>query len=383
MDYSQALSAFSDDVGKARMHLEYAGLYRQALLMYAHATHHVYGETREDTDPVEVDYLLGVSRWVRGEASSAEAFSALPADSALAARSAAWEQTAGWPPVLNAEDFPCALGAAQPGQVVELTGLPHYQLAEHSKEGLVVDTADPTCLFLLSDWHERAAGTLSGDPALISQLLSPQRLPVEPPPSVELKPLDDAWLFASTSLTASEDAAFLSDASVRGLEAVAQWSAQSPLAAALAPAIVDGAVVPDMVLDQAADFRKQLLPAMAERSGSTEDFQIAFAWMARVAVLRAGVVVADANDQYRDAGILRINALEQMDAMKASLNLTKDPVFAMSVAAWDSGNRNPIRAQQLIHGLLGRFPSLTAARYPLDALNIRAIRNAGPSLIAN
>ena len=95
------------------------------------------------------------------------------------------------------------------------------------------------------------------------------------------------------------------------------------------------------------------------------------------------MVVADTNDQYRDAGILRLNALEQMGELKASMSLAKDPVFALSVAAWHSGNRSPIPAQQLIHELLGRYPSLTAARYPLDALNIRASRNAGPSQIAN
>jgi len=170
---------------------------------------------------------------------------------------------------------------------------------------------------------------------------------------------------------------------VRGLDAVEQWKAESPLAAVLVDAVVDGAIAPDRVLDQAASFRAQLLTEIHTGSETREDFQLAFVWMARIAVLRAGMVVADGNDQYRDAGILRINSLEQMDAMKASLSLAKDPVFALSVATWDTGNRNPIRAQQLIHELLGRFPSLSAARYPMDALNIRASRNAGPSLIAN
>ncbi|MFT5681662.1 MAG: hypothetical protein ACI8RZ_002568 [Myxococcota bacterium] len=386
-DYSRGLSSFGEDAGKARMHLEYAALYRQALLMYAHATHHVYGETREPTDPIAVDYLLGISRWVRGDEGMGEAFGALPesTDADILARASAWSTATVWPPELTGATFPDMPPEVSPGDNPGLDSLPHYAMPEQSERALTIDTADPTALYHLARWHEQAAVQLVGEggEALISQLLAPYRLPVEPAPNAELLPIDDAWLFASTALTAPEDAAFLADASVRGLAAVEQWKTESPLASALVPSIVDGAVVPDLVLDQGAEFRAAVLDTMKARSGSTEDFQITFAWMARIAVFRAGMVVADANDQYRDAGILRINALEQMDAMKASLNLAKDPVFALSVAAWDAGNRNPVRAQQLVHELLGRFPSLTAARYPLDALNIRASRNAGPSLIAN
>lgn len=386
-DYGTALSSFGEDAGKARMHVEYAALYRQALLMYAHATHHVYGETRESTDPVAVDYLLGVSRWTRGDDGVDSALGVLPESvgADLSARAAAWASVTTWPPELSGATFPDAPPEVQPGLNPGLDSLPHYALSEQSEQALTIDTADPTALLLLARWHEQAAVQLAGEggEALVSQLLSAYRLPVEPAPSAELLPLDDSWLFASTALTAAEDAAFLSDASVRGLAAVEQWKDDSPLAAALVPAIVDGALIPDLVLDQGAALRTELLQSMEAKSGSAEDFQTAFSWMARIAVFRAGVVVADANDQYRDAGILRINALEQMDAMKASLSLAKDPVFALSVAAWDAGNRNPVRAQQIVHELLGRFPTLTAARYPLDALNIRASRNAGPSLIAN
>jgi hypothetical protein len=378
-NYGTALASFGEEPGKARIHLEYAALYRQAVLMYANATHHVYGETREPTDPVAVDYLLGVSRWFRGDEGVGEALGALPAsaDADIRARAAAWSGVSGWPPDLSAATFPDSPPEVRPGENPGLATLPHYSLPEQTPEPLAID--------LLSRWHEQAAVALIGEdgPALTAQLLAPYRLPVEPDPAAELLAVDDAWLFASTALTAAEDVAFLADASVRGVAAVEQWRSQSPLAAALVPGIVDGAVVPDIMLDQAAAFRAQILENMQSRSGSKEDFQITFAWMARIAVLRAGMVVADANDQYRDAGILRINALEQMDAMKASLSLAKDPIFSLSVAAWDAGNRNPVRAQQLVHELLGRFPTLTAARYPLDALNIRASRNAGPSLIAN
>jgi hypothetical protein len=334
-----------------------------------------------------MDYLLGVSRWFRGDEGVAEALEALPAsvDADIQARANAWASVEVWPPDLGDVSFPDAPTGLDPGSNPSLDSLPHYAFAEQSEKALTLDTADPTSLYLLSRWHEQAAAQLIGEggEATVVQLLAPHRLPAEPDPAAELLPLDDAWLFASTTLTSAEDAAFLADATVQGLDAVEVWKDESPLAALLVDTIVDGSILPDRVLEQGAAFRTQLLSAMHNRSESREDFQLTFVWMARIAVLRAGMVVADANDQYRDAGILRINSLEQMDSMKASLSLAKDPVFALSVAAWDAGNRNPVRAQQLVHELLGRFPSLIAARYPMDALNIRASRNAGPSLIAN
>ena len=99
----------------------------------------------------------------------------------------------------------------------------------------------------------------------------------------------------------------------------------------------------------------------------------AFALRARVAVLLAGMVVADANDQYRDAGILRLNALERMEQTGL------DPVFALSVAAWDAGNRNPLRPEEITHQLKTSYPALFATRAPLEALHLRRSRNAGPS----
>ena len=81
------------------------------------------------------------------------------------------------------------------------------------------------------------------------------------------------------------------------------------------------------------------------------------------------MLVADGAGQYRDAGILRINALERSNGPAG------DPVFLLSVAAWDAGNRNPLRAQELIHALAKAHPALEAARIPLDALHIRLSRN--------
>jgi hypothetical protein len=112
---------------------------------------------------------------------------------------------------------------------------------------------------------------------------------------------------------------------------------------------------------------------MAIASGSVQSYHPVFSQMGELAVLRAGMLVADANGQYRDAGILRINAFERSDGP------SRDPVFLISTAAWDAGNRSPLRAQEIVHGLVSRYPSIRAARYPLDALHIRLGRTAAPT----
>ena len=125
--YGQALSSFGEDAGKARIHFEYAALYRHAVLMFAHATHHVYGESREATDPAEMDYLLGVSRWFRADDGVDAAFEALPETAAveLRARADAWSAVESWPPSLGEVAFPDAPAALQPGSNPGLDSLPH------------------------------------------------------------------------------------------------------------------------------------------------------------------------------------------------------------------------------------------------------------------
>ena len=107
--------------------------------------------------------------------------------------------------------------------------------------------------------------------------------------------------------------------------------------------------------------------------GGEQGFHRPFTIRARIAVLLAGMIVADANDQYRDAGILRLNALERMESQGI------DPVFALSVAAWDAANRNPLRPEDILHQFGSSYPALTAAKAALDALHLRRSRNAAPS----
>lgn len=382
-NYDQALPAFAADPGDgvalARAHLEHAALYRQAARLAASALATVYGVDRQPEDPAEVDYLVGASRALLGDVAGAkQALGALPAGTSVAGGAAAWrgwlDAGGAWPPDAALSGFPGQPGEIALGTAPGVGELPHYRFALKVEGGGELRAADPTSLYLLSRWHEAAAREAApAEDAAISQLLGVWRLPAEPAPSVELLPLSDAWLFLSP-LTAPEDAAFLAAASARGVPAVADWAGRSPLAAAVAPAIVDGAVSPDRMLDQAAWLGQQIEEAMKARSGGTaEAFHRGFADLARAGALRAAMVVAEASGQTRDAGILRVNALDR------SVETAADPVFFMSVAAWDAGNKNAIRAQDLLHGLSSRFPAVEAARLPLDAMGIRLGRNAAPA----
>ena len=381
--YDEALPAFAADPGDgkalARLHLEYAAFYREAALLAANATSQVYGADRQPEDPVEVDYLVGVSRALLGDVEGAKkALGALKPGGPVDAGAKAWrgwlDAGAVWPPDAALTGFPGQPGELALGQAPTLGSLPHYKLAEQTPEKREVDSADPTSLYLLSRWHEAAARKADpADDALITQIMGLWRLPAEPTPSSDLLPVADAWLFLSP-WSAPEDLAFLAAATPgKGIEAVEAWKGRSPLAAAVAPAIEGGKVSPDRMLDQAAWLGQQVEAAMVTRSGKEEPFHRAFADMARVGALRAAMVVADAQGEVRDAGILRINALDR------SVESAADPVFFISVAAWDTGNRNALRAQELIHGLLSRFPAAEAARLPLDALHIRLGRNAAPA----
>ena len=186
----------------------------------------------------------------------------------------------------------------------------------------------------------------------------------------------DAWLFGGF-LLAPADLVFLARAHREGAAAVFAMQGESPLAAAvaptLAPATAEGKVLPDHVLDQAAWLGQQIEAEMARRSGAEAPFHGPFALLGRLGVLRAGMIVADASDQFRDAGVLRINALDR------STESAADPVFLASVAAWDAGNDNALRAQEIVHRLVRRYPPIEAVRYPLDALHIRLSRNAAPA----
>lgn len=380
--HDEALAAFAGDpaatAGLARVHLEMAAFYRQAARLAANATVQVYGADHQAEDPVETPYLVGVSKALLGDLDGARAaLAALPPKTAVATQAAAWSAWlaggAAWPPDASLVGFPGQPGEVTPGLAPGAGDLPHYRFAELAGETREVAATDPTTLYLLSRWHEAAARKAAPqDDAVITQLLGLWRLPPEPAPAADLLPVGDAWLFASFVLT-PEDCAFLTAAQAQGIAAVEAWKDRSPYAAAIAPAVVEGRVSPELMLDQAAWLGTALSEAMARRSGQAEGFQRPFADQARAGVLRAAMVVADAAGETRDAGVLRVNALDR------SVQTAADPVFFMSVAAWDTGNRNALRAQDLLHGLLSRFPAAEASRVPLDAMHLRLGRNAAPA----
>lgn len=386
-EHGQALVAFAaepgDGRGLARVHAELAAFYRQAALLGSRSARHTWGEARAEEDPVEVDYMVGVAAAFEGEVEVARtAWTALgdrgPAPLQAAARGwRGWAEAGGaWPPDAALTGIPGAPGPVQPGAAPEAGQMPHYQLQDRGPEGGTLDVGDPSALYLLSRWHEAAARQAAPDDgALVDLTLAPWRLPVEvvgaSVPSLPAQ-VPDAWLFGGFALNGA-DLRFLAEARTDGIAAVQRSQAQSPLAAAVAPAIVDGQVVPDLLLDQAAWLGQQLEDAMAARAGTEAPFHQPFARLGTVGVLRAGMFVADGNGQFRDAGVLRINALDR------SVEAAADPVFLVSVAAWDANNRNALRAQELVHGLVRRFPPLEVARASLDALHVRTSRNAAPA----
>lgn len=387
-DNRGALEAFSDGTdprGLARTHAQMSALYRQAAWMGAQAARNVYGADRQATDPIAIDHLVGVSEALAGDCAAAAAALSKAREHAPAAiqpLGAAWTTWAGAdgcpskPGLDDLGQFPGRGEAVAVGADPGVSEVPHLSLPEQGEGGREVHLGELSALYTLALGHEAAARSVvpEGEGALVDAIIGPWLLGADgPAPSVAIPPdVDDAWLFLSFAL-APGDRAFLAEASTKGLAAVDAHLSSSVLASALAPAIVDGQVRPDAVIDRAADLRIQIRAAMEAKSGTPMPFQPPFARLAEVAVLRAGMLVADANDQFRDAGILRVNALERAEGP------SRDAVFLVNTAAWDAGNRSPLRAQEIVHGLLPRYPALRAARYSLDALHIRVGRNSAPS----
>ena len=324
-------------------------------------------------------YVVGVGHAIRGERDAAvERFASVDAAGPFGARAKAWSAALGsggeLPGLKTLSTISGDLGEVKPGTDPAFSPKPDASLPERTEQAKAMDVMDPTRLLARSAWHA-AAATMSAPPTdsgVLAQVAS--RYAVgnpDPNTHVEL-PVDDAWLFCSNDLMAA-DVGFIAEASVKGIAAVTSWADKSVLAAAVQPAVVDGKVVPDAVLDAGFALQKQLQVMMSDIGGGEKAFHRPFALRARVAVLLAGMVVADANDQYRDAGILRLNALERMEQTGL------DPVFALSVAAWDAGNRNPLRPEEITHQLKTSYPALFATRAPLEALHLRRSRNAGPS----
>jgi len=386
-EYPGAMKAFKrsgNAEGIARVHLEYALLYRQAARLGANATVQAYGTDRQDTDPDEMAYFVAVSEALIGKKADGTAhLDQVAVAGALASRVDGWRAALAGEGTMPASlsDTEALVGGLAPveaGHLLKAPAVPHFTFLEKTPQRRPLGANDPTALLAMAQWHDAAVldamPTASVD--ALAKLRAPWLLPAEPQVASTDAEIPDGWLFARGLLSA-EDVAFVADLRRVGPGAMADWSQRSPLAAAIAPAWDGQKVDPQIVMDRALSLMKQGQAAMAVASGGESAFHRPFALFVRLGVLIAGMELADAADQYRDAGILRLEALERMGGGAGGIE--RDPVFAMSVAAWDAGNRSPLRPEDIVHDLLPEFPGIEAARAPLDALHLRRSRNAAPS----
>lgn len=374
----QAMSGESDDLGLARLHTEYAAIYRQAALMAAHSTTQVYGVDAQPTDPVEVSYLLGVSGALLGDATwrgrlGGAKTSKLPT---VVAQDAAWKSWsdagAAWPPDAPASTSPGAPAADAAGPLPDAGTLPHYEMPEQGEGGLAAKGGDPGTMWAISRWHEAKAMALAKEHGPVVQaMLDPWRVPAEPKESRAVEQVPDTFLFMSASATAG-DLLLLSGLEKDGYAAVDQHQADSPYAVVIKKCTSGNAVTVDCVLDEGAALGQAIEDAMATAAGGQQSFHRMFAEYARVGLMRAADRAALALQDRDGSGRLRINAYDR------NTGNTLDPLFLVSVAAWDAGNRNSVRAEELVHAQLTEVPGLEAARIPLDSMHIRLSRNAAP-----
>jgi hypothetical protein len=275
--------------------------------MGAHATVHIYGNDAQPTDPLEAQYLYGVAQGILGaceESGAALSKVSVPSEP-IAKHHSFWTARAGesgcGKPV-GPDELAGLPGSVPPfasGDAPELPALPHHSFVEQSEDAREVTTGELTHLYSLSVGHRTAA--LSSAPEaereLVSARLAPWSLPIDPPAGVSDSSMDvhPEWLFLDFALVGA-DIYFLEAAKREGLAAVEAWKDRSLLASALAPAVSPDGLSVEVVIDRAATLRAQLKDSMMTASGSAQPFHPGFAQMGEVAVLRAGMIVADAND---------------------------------------------------------------------------------------
>lgn len=367
---TEALAAFvseGDAAALARVHADYACLYRDAALAAAAAAEEVYGKMPEPTDPVDVAALLGIGARIRGDAAGAGRLEASKAskDPAIKARVGQWLAA----PAIPAELAP---GEPRPG---ELPGADRglWAMPLQGEPGSV-SLGDPGDLVQLALWHEATAK--AADPAsaaAVDVVLAPHRLPIEAAPPPGPASLSDTWLFMS-AWTSGEDLAFV--AALRPGEAagaLAGWAPKSAYAAMVQACTKDKIDV-DCMVDASIALGRAIEDGMERAAGKVDSFHRPFADHARAGVLRAAAAWAGAAGDADAMGRLNVLALDR------NLDKARDPVFLMQLAAWDVGNRNTPRAEELLHELKPSVPALASARSVVDALHIRLSRNAAPGL---
>jgi len=369
-DYSTALEAFGTGAGAARMHAELSGLYRQAARIQANAIQATYGADQiREGDPEEVGYLLGVASWIAGDSQGVKdqmgAANLRSSKVKAIARAVAQWTVADFEPGETGLFNP---GAVQVGSVPDATEAPHFLLPEQMGEG-VVEVSDPTQTIRLAEWHASAA--LQADPAA-GRILDLWRLDWQPALGGESLGLDGLFLGPWMS---DVDLDFVRAIQIAGVEPVAvqDWASKSAFAAALVPC-VSKEVDSECVIDRAADLQSQLEGAMELAAGEKTADHTMLASHARVGLIRTAARLARNLQDEKGEGLLRLAALDASDGPAL------DPLYQLSMSAWDTHNRNPHRAQALLHEEVSRAPGLDAARYSLNVLYLRVSRDAGDGI---
>lgn len=387
----QAFAAEGDATGLARSHVEFAQAYALATRMAALATVEVYGKSPMEGDPREVDYLLGVSGTLLGDAGFA-ARRGRSAGTTAAEADAAW-LSAPLRPAVPPWIPPDLGGVATPGTLPTAGSVPHFRFHELPPGDREVPAEDPGTSWALMDWHRRAA--LLASPALepaIPFLLLPWAGPEAPEEAAAPKELPLSMLFLSLATTAPDLLFFGGIPGPQDVEAMRQIGSPYGMIAASCRA-AEAAGFAECVAKEAdalADAIKATMAVSGERP-----FHRGFAARARVGALANAAQVAEllgegaecpetatgldvscveAAAPWRAAsGRLRVLALDEADAAALA-----DPVVWLWVAAWDAGNRNTVRATELLFRAEKSIPGLDAARVPVDALHLRVSRNAAP-----
>jgi len=369
----------------ARCHAEAAAMYREAAMLYAESIVASWGVMAEETDPREGAHLLAVSYAILGDIEKAKAESAklatLPAagDDPTVAWHAPWkawlDSGAVWPPDLSS--LPIELGAPASGTWPSGKPFPHYVLVERSEAKRTIEASDLSELIAQALWHDEAARMAAPDDTILTLAGIQHRFPIElksgalATASAVTLPTD--FLFGTDYLV-PEDAQYLADLlGPVGTAAVEAWKDRSLLAALAADSRVEGKIDPEKAIDVAAETRRLTLARLKEQAGgNTEGFHRTFADIARVAVLRGLALTAEAEGDREVSGRLRILALESSND-----EWTADASALLAMAAWDAHNEYPVRATEILHNLIRRYPTLEPARFGVDLLALRVSRRRG------
>jgi hypothetical protein len=358
----------------ARVHTEAAFMFRQAALLSSHSLIETYAATPEPTDPVGVAHLLTVSYAVVGDLQQAKLQAARLADVAedptLAWHTpwATWLASgAEWPPQLA--DLPLELPTPASGVWPTVDRLPHYRLPEQGTDS-IREMGDPGALVALALWHDAAAALADPKQAAAARSVrAGYHLPAESAPApVADVPME---LLFGADIGTPADAQFLADLHGKaGLGAVEAHMDTSALAwIAFTSRGDSGKISTDRAVDVLTAYRADLMQACAARTGNEVQLhQRQFVDMVYVGAYRSLALVAELEGDREASGLLRINAMEK------SQKATACPVGLLALGAWDASNRYPTRAQDILHALARRFPSLETARYGLDVMALRVSR---------